>query len=455
MLETMCRRVMLFLAAIALCSVAFGPADAQTTGEESQVMATAPVRLEGRRLFDVTASGDATAAERAARINRRLQRLVEREEAVPPFTPNDVLTQNGEQVIMLGDVRVMTITSADAEDALTDARELALLRGGQISRAVADARASRANALTGVGILLRNSFHDLITSFVRWLPRLAGALLLLVIFWLLARLANWITRLATKRLNLDPNLRDLLRALTVYAVWTAGLFAILSTLGANGASIATAVGVSGLVLGFAFQGILSHFLAGLLLLLGGKFRIGDQIMLREFEGTVERIELRAMHLRTYDNRLVVIPNADVFSSVVTSNTASPQRQRSFMIGIGYDDDIATAQRIAIEAVRATPGVLEEPAPNVVVEELAASTVTLKVLFWMNSLRADYVRVGSACMKAVKEAFDREGISMPTDIRTIVIKDLDDRLARLEKVLAEAAQAGSGREAPGARDDGRG
>jgi small-conductance mechanosensitive channel len=356
---------------------------------------------------------------------------------------------------MVGDVRIMTVTRADAEDALTDARELALLRGGQISRAVADARASRANALTGTGILIRNSFRDLIASFVRWLPRLAGALLLIVIFWLLARLANWITRLATKRLNLDPNLRDLLRALTVYGVWTAGLFAILSTLGVDGASIATAVGVSGLVLGFAFQGILSHFLAGLLLLLGGKFRIGDQIILREFEGTVERIELRAMHLRTYDNRLVVIPNADVFSSVVTSNTASPQRQRSFTIGIGYDDNIATAQRIAIEAVRATPGVLEEPTPNVVVEELAASTVTLKVLFWMNSLRADYVRVGSACMQAVKEAFDREGISMPTDIRTIVIKDLDDRLARLETVLAEAAQAGSGREAPGAQDNGRG
>ena len=142
---------------------------------------------------------------------------------------------------------------------------------------------------------------------------------------------RWLTQLVTERVHLDPNLRDLLRALSFYGVWTVGFFAILSTLGIESGSIATAVGISGFVLGFAFKDILSHFLAGLMLLLGGKFRVGDQIIVRDFEGTVERIELRALHLRTYDNRLVVIPNADVFTSAVTSNTASPHRRRDFTV----------------------------------------------------------------------------------------------------------------------------
>jgi small-conductance mechanosensitive channel len=209
-------------------------------------------------------------------------------------------------------------------------------------------------------------------------------------------------------------------------------------------SIAAAIGISGFVLGFAFKDILSHFLAGLMLLIGGKFRIGDQIVVREFEGTVERSELRALQLRTYDNRVVVIPNADVFTSAVTSNTASPHRRRAFTVGIGYDDDIDRAQRVALETVCATPGVLEEPNPDVTVDELAPSTVNLRVRFSVNSLRADYVSVGGECMKRVKLAFDREGISMPTNIQTVVIKNLDERLARLEEILSAATENASDR-----------
>jgi hypothetical protein len=215
-------------------------------------------------------------------------------------------------------------------------------------------------------------------------------------------------------------------------------------MGLESGSIATAIGISGFVLGFAFKDILSHFLAGLMLLIGGKFRIGDQIVVREFEGTVERIELRALQLRTYDNRVVVIPNADVFTSAVTSNTASPHRRRAFTVGIGYDDDIDRAQRVALETVCATPGVLEEPNPDVTVDELAPSTVNLRVRFSVNSLRADYVSVGGECMKRVKLAFDREGISMPTNIQTVVIKNLDERLARLEEILSAATENASDR-----------
>ena len=176
-----------------------------------------------------------------------------------------------------------------------------------------------------------------------------------------------------------------------------------------------------------------------MLLVGRQFRIGDEIVVKEFEGTVERIELRALHLRTYDNRLVMIPNAEVFTSVVVSNTASPYRRRDFTVGIGYDADIEKAQRIALDTVRETPGVLTDAAADVLVEELAPSTVNLRVRFYMNSLRVDYLRVGSDCIRRVKEAFDREGISMPTEIQTIAIQNLEELEHTGERLLAAASR----------------
>ena len=174
-------------------------------------------------------------------------------------------------------------------------------------------------------------------------------------------------------------------------------------------SLAAAVGISGFVLGFAFKDILSHFLAGILLLVGGTFRIGDQIVVRDFEGTVERIELRALYLRTYDNRLVIIPNGDVFSAAITSNTASPHRRRSFIIPVSHACDIERAQQVAVDAMKATLGVLEDPVPDVVVEDLTATGVSLRARFSTSSARSDYVSVGSDCMKNVKLAFTHQNI----------------------------------------------
>jgi small-conductance mechanosensitive channel len=230
--------------------------------------------------------------------------------------------------------------------------------------------------------------------------------LLTLVFWFLAKLGRALTKKATHRFDFDPNLRALLLALSFYGVWFVGSLAILSALGFDSSSLAAAVGVSGFVLGFAFKDILSHFLAGILLLASGKFRIGDQIVVREFEGTVERIELRALELRTYDNRLVIIPNGDVFSAPITSNTASAHRRRTFTVPIPHQYDIERASQIMAEAVRNTPGVLESPEVDVVVDEINQEAVVLRARFSTNSARTDFVRVGSDCMKNVGLALSR-------------------------------------------------
>ena len=411
---------------------------AQTTGgtppdtgaAAAPTSAYASVKLDNRKLFDVLAGSGLTAAERADKIHRRLVNLILRTNDVPPFSPQDLDEKDNQTVVQIGGDTVMTVTDADAQDALTTRQELAQKWGDKMARAVIDARTAHRNPLTGAGILIRNSFSDLLTSVLRWIPHLAGAIVLIFIFWAMARINKRIAKFLISHARFDANLRQLFIALTFYGTWTVGGLAILSTIGLDSGSIATTLGISGFVLGFAFKDILSHFFAGFMLLIGRQFHIGDQIVVKEFEGTVERIELRALYLRTYDNRLVIIPNGDVFTSSVTSNTASPHRRREFVIGIGYEDDIDRAQGVALETVRATEGVAEAPPPDILVDELAASTVNLRIRFYTSSQRADYLHVGSRCMRRVKDAFDREHISMPTDIQTVIIQNLPEALAGL-------------------------
>ncbi len=432
-------------------------ARAQTPGSSALnpamngITSYAPVKVEGRKLFEVMGNSGLSAAERADKINRRLGNLIARNDPVRPFNRQDIVTQGTTTTVTLGGEPVMTVTDADAQDTLSTREEVALLWGAKMATAIADARATRSNPLTGAGILIRNSFTDLIRSALQWLPRLAGAIVLVLVFWMLAKVNRWVVKWVVSRTNFDSNLRQLLRALAFYGTWLVGLLAILSTLGLESGSIATTLGISGFVLGFAFKDILSHFFAGLMLLLGRQFHIGDQIVVKDNEGTVERIELRALYLRTYDNRLVIIPNGDVFTSTVTSNTASPHRRREFVVGIGYDDDIKQAQEVALQTVRGIEGVAQEPPPDVLVDELAASTVNLKIRFYTNSQRADYLRAGSECMRAVKEAFDRAKISMPTDIQTVVIQNLAAVANRLGAGEGDGNKAGATGKSSGERE----
>ena len=419
--------------------------NAQTTGlppaaapAASPAALYVPVTVDGRRIFDVTSNGALSATDRADMISRRLQTLIAQPDDVPAFTRQDLKHQGSETAITLGGQTILSVTEGDAQAALMTQDELALLWGGTISAAVKEARATRANPLKGAGILIRNSFSDLLVSLLQWLPRLAGALTLWFLFFFAARFVRWIARLATTRTHIDENVRQLIRAAALYGTWIVGLFAIFSTLGMNGSGIVAGLGVSGFIIGFAFKDVLSHFFAGMMLLLGKQFHIGDQIVVNSYEGTVERIELRALFLRTYDNRLVIIPNGDVFTSIVTSNTYSPHRRREFVVGIGYDDNIDNAIQVALDTMKQVPGVETDPPPDVLVDELAASTVNLRLRFHTASHRADYLKVGSECMRQIKQAFDAHKIGMPTDIQTIILQNADQ--------LAQAMRGSSDRPA---------
>jgi small-conductance mechanosensitive channel len=176
-------------------------------------------------------------------------------------------------------------------------------------------------------------------------------------------------------------------------------------------------------IGFAFRDILQNFLAGILILLTEPFQIDDQIVFKDFEGTVENIQTRATTIRTYDGRRIVIPNAELFTNSVMVNTAFENRRLEYDVGIGYGDDIDRAKELILEALASVDGVLREPSPDVLVMELAESTVNIRARWWINPpRRADALDSRDRVLSAIKNKLTANGIDLPFPTQQILFHD---------------------------------
>ncbi|PLS21271.1 mechanosensitive ion channel family protein, partial [Neptunicoccus cionae] len=171
------------------------------------------------------------------------------------------------------------------------------------------------------------------------LPNIAVAIVVLVIFWLIAKgVSSLVRRYASKRDR--PSLADVGGSLVKWAIVIIGVMLAVTIVAPtiSPGDLIAGLGVSSVAIGFAFKDILQNMLAGILILLRQPFEIGDQIVSGGHEGTVERIETRATLIKTYDGRRVVIPNADIYTDSVVVNTAFETRRSEYDIGIGCNDD---------------------------------------------------------------------------------------------------------------------
>ncbi len=276
------------------------------------------------------------------------------------------------------------------------------------------------------------SFDHLIDALGNVLPLIGTAVVVLVVFWGLATLARWVLRAAAGYIP-DRTVRMLVSHVSYYFVWAIGVFVMLDALGTNFASVVTALGLGGVAVGFALKDILSNLISGILILAMRPFEIGDQIVIGETEGTVEQIELRATHIRTYDGRLVLVPNGEVFTSRVTNNTASPLRRASVQVFLGYKEDVGRALPVILDAVKSVPGVTQTPAPSIRLQELGPVSVQLDARFWADSHRANLMDTASAARVAILQALKAAGITLP---------DPDQRVVTVASPLPRSSDAGA-------------
>jgi len=206
----------------------------------------------------------------------------------------------------------------------------------------------------------------------------------------------------------------------------------LDAFGFDPRTVATGLGLTGLALGFALKDVLSNFVSGILILTLRPFELGDQIVVDETEGNVERIELRATQLRTYDGRVVLVPNAEVFTSRIINNTAAPIRRSSVELFIGYDSDLQKVVNVVTDAAQSAAGVLAEPRVSVRIRELGQDDVVVEVRFWTDSRRSDFVATTSAVRIAIVGALKQAGIGLPDpDVRILVPRHVEKWQAALD------------------------
>lgn len=276
--------------------------------------------------------------------------------------------------------------------------------------------------------IIQDKVRSWSAGFQYLLPNIVVGLLVVAIFvgiaWLVARgFRRWARRRG--RENLGDVLGSFLRWVVIFVGIMIGLTIVMPSL--RPGDLVAGLGVGSVAIGFAFKDILQNWLAGMLLLLRQPFRPGDQIIVRGYEGTVQRIETRATIIRTYDGRDAIIPNAEIYSNPVMVNTAHDRRRDEYDLGIGYGDDIEPARRAILAAIRGLPEVEAEPAPEVLVWELAGSSVNLRIRWWTQPRRIDVVLARSAVLQAAKRALDKDGIDMPFPTRVVLFHDQTEEL----------------------------
>lgn len=284
--------------------------------------------------------------------------------------------------------------------------------------------------------------QDYLDRAVALLPIIAVALALIILFWLLSRLLT-LWEAPYRRLGINPLLRGLIRQLIRTVILLIGVLLALDILGATalvGAVLGTA-GVAGIAIGFAFRDIVENYLAGALLSLRQPFAINDLIEIGEVEGKVIRLTSRELVLMTLDGNHVRIPNATVFTSVITNYTRNPRRLFKFAVGVDVEEDLVYVQRLGTEALRAMNGVMRDPEPFARVEELGDYNVIIGFFGWVDQRQADFFKVRSQALRIVKAALDEANVLMPEPITNV-------RLERVESLRVGApAQATAQGEKP--------
>lgn len=252
-----------------------------------------------------------------------------------------------------------------------------------------------------------------IEGLIRLVPNLVSAAVILLVFYLVARGVSYgVSRTLARHGR--PALANVGAALLRWSIMIMA-FLLAATIvlpSLRPGDLLSGLGIGSVAIGFAFKDILQNLLSGVLILLRQPFRVGDQIVVNGFEGTVEDIETRATFIKTYDGRRVIIPNAQIYTGTLTVNTAFDLRRSEYDIGIGCNDDWDKAMELMVEAARQCEGVLSDPAPEAIPVGIDAYQNTIRLRWWTKPERIDVIRTQGRVIVAVYKALDRAGIDMP-------------------------------------------
>jgi small conductance mechanosensitive channel len=265
--------------------------------------------------------------------------------------------------------------------------------------------------------------YELSDLVLEWGVSVVGALLILIVGWILA---GWAKRKALRGMDrtgrIDPTLKPILANIVRYAILILVLVTVLAQFGVQTTSIIAILGAAGLAVGLSLQGTLSNIAAGLMMLFLRPFKVGDFIDADGISGTVDEIGLFTCQLRTADGIYLAVPNAQIWNRSIRNFSRLPTRRVDVVVGISYDDDIDAALKTGAELMAADPRVLDEPAPQTMVMALGDSAVDINLRCWTKT--SDYWALLFDLTKNAKQGFEAAGLSIPYPQRDIHIVSRD-------------------------------
>ena len=205
-------------------------------------------------------------------------------------------------------------------------------------------------------------------------------------------------------------LADFICSVVTKACWAVLLVMVLGRLGVNVTPLIAGLGVTGFILGFAFQESLGNLASGMMIALNEPFKVGDFVDAAGLSGTILEVNMMATVMKTADNKRIVLPNKSVWGGPIVNYNALGLRRVDLQVGIDYGEDVTRAVDVILEAIAHVPGVLQDPAPAVAVASLNDSAVQINVRPWAKS--ADYWPVAAATLTEVKSALEKAGIKIP-------------------------------------------
>lgn len=258
------------------------------------------------------------------------------------------------------------------------------------------------------------------SEIVKWLQttgleygcRILAAVVILAVGAVVIRLASkaLAKMLEKTRLGEKSLVAKFLVSVAVKVAWAFLLVIVLGKLGVDVGPIIAGLGVTGFILGFAFQESLGSLAAGLMIAVNKPFKVGDFVSVAGLDGSITALDMMAVTLATGDNRKITIPNKQAWGAPIINFSALDKRRVDLVVSIAYGADISLAKKTAVAAISAVPGVLADPAPMAEVKSLDESAVGLTVRAWTKT--SDYWGVYFAGNQGIKEAFDRAGVAIP-------------------------------------------
>lgn len=251
------------------------------------------------------------------------------------------------------------------------------------------------------------------------LPKMAVAIIVLIVTFMIARGLNKVVqKRAEKRLD-DPLLAKFFATLSKWIVIVLGIAIAMHVVALGGIArgIFATAGLSGIVLGFAFRDIGENFLAGVLLAFNRPFSIGDSVEINDIKGTIKTLDLRNTHIRSFDGKDIYVPNAMIVKSPLLNSTRDGLLRFDFAVGVDYSNNIHRARELILKTLTGKPGVLKDPGPLVMVEELADNRVKLRAYYWVNifEYKESAVELKNDIMNQTKEELLNSGFKFTANI----------------------------------------